>query len=121
MLFRPLAGSGSRFFTPPELDLQVAVQERRRGERVRPHTHRRHERVIASVSEFLYVEHGRVLLQIYDEHWQLCTETVLSQGEMVLLLRGGHALTVLDDARLVEVRQGPFAGTALDKTFADVD
>jgi len=36
---------------------------------------------------------------------------------MLLLLRGGHALTVIDDARVIEVRQGPYAG--IDKRFRD--
>ena len=57
------------------------------------------------------------LVDIYDEDWQLLADELLSRGEMLLLLRGGHALTVIDDARVIEVRQGPYSG--VDKCFRD--
>lgn len=109
--------SGTHFLTPSALDLQVGVLERARGERVHPHTHVVQSRTLHSSSELLYVEYGRVLVDVYDEDWQLLADEMLSRGEMLLLLRGGHALTVIDDARVIEVRQGPYAG--VDKRFRD--
>lgn len=116
-VFRPGRMSGTHFLTPSALDLQVGVLERARGERVHPHTHVVQSRTLNSSSELLYVEHGRVLVDVYDEDWQLLADEMLSRGEMLLLLRGGHALTVIDDARVIEVRQGPYVG--VDKRFRD--
>lgn len=116
-VFRPGRQAGTHFLTPAALDLQVGVLQRVRGERVQAHTHKPQSRTLHSSSELLYVEHGRVLVDVYDEDWQLLADEMLSGGEMLLLLRGGHALTVIDDARVIEVRQGPYAG--VDKCFRD--
>ena len=116
-VFRPGRLNGTQFLTPATLDMQVGVLERARGERVQAHTHVQQSRKLNSSSELLYVERGRVLVDIYDEDWQLLADELLSRGEMLLLLRGGHALTVIDDARVIEVRHGPYSG--VDKCFRD--
>ena len=70
--------------------------------------------------EFLYIESGRVAVQIFDEDWKLITESEIGRGEMLLLLRGGHALRVLETVRMIEVRQGPYLAES-DKRYGDVD
>ena len=116
-VFRPGRLNGTHFLTPAALDLQVGVLERARGERVQAHTHLQQSRRLNSSSELLYVERGSVVVDIYDEDWLFLAAELLARGEMLLLLRGGHALTVIDDARVIEVRQGPYAG--VDKCFRD--
>ncbi len=117
MVFRRTQVAGAQFMTPPSLELQVGVLERPAGFSVRAHTHPARARTASSVAEFLYLESGRVRVRVFDEAWQELALIELLAGEMVLLLRGGHALDVLEHARLVEVRQGPYQALG-DKRFA---
>jgi len=41
---------------------------------------------------------------------------ILKAGDSILLARGGHKVTVLEDAKIIEVKQGPYAGFD-DKEF----
>ena len=39
----------------------------------------------------------------------------LHEGDLVLLSEGGHGIEVIEEARIIEVKQGPFVG-GKDKT-----
>jgi hypothetical protein len=118
LIFRPGSRPGTRFLTPAAMDLQVGIIERARGERVQPHMHPGRPRQITSMGELLYVESGRIEIEIHDEEWTCCAREIIDAGSMILLLRGGHAMNVVADARVIEVRIGPYAGADIDKRFA---
>jgi hypothetical protein len=42
-------------------------------------------------------------------------ETELCAGDIVLLASGGHGFEVLEDTKIVEVKQGPYDGKSKDK------
>ena len=115
---RPIV-DGVQFFTPAECDMQVGVIQRPAGHHGKAHSHSLSPRVISSVSEFLYVEKGRIDLAIFDESWSKLSTIELVSGDFVLLLKCGHELKVLEDARLIEVKQGPAYELFLAKTFKD--
>jgi hypothetical protein len=48
-------------------------------------------------------------VDIYDND-ELIATTQLSPGDVMVLLAGGHALRMLEDTVLVEVKQGPYLG-----------
>ena len=35
---------------------------------------------------------------------------MLEQGDVILLAFGGHGFKIIDDAEIIEVKQGPYAG-----------
>ena len=37
---------------------------------------------------------------------------MLEAGDVVLLLDGGHSFDIIDDARMIEIKQGPYVGEA---------
>jgi len=41
---------------------------------------------------------------------------ILKPGDSILLARGGHEVKILQDAKIIEVKQGPYAGYD-DKEF----
>ena len=107
---RGVSVDGARFLTPPESPLQVGVMERPAGYVVQPHRHPPVSLKISSVSEFLCIERGRVKAVIYDDAWGVVGEELLTAGDAILLLAGGHSFEVLEPCRMVEVKQGPFLG-----------
>jgi hypothetical protein len=109
------APEGVRFLTEQSMPMQVGLMERPKGYLVKPHTHPKSDRHITTTPEFLYIESGRVHAKVFDEDWILIGERELGAGDFLLFLAGGHAVEVLEDARFIEVKQGPFAGPMKDK------
>lgn len=109
------APEGVRFLTEQTMPLQVGLMEREKGYVVQPHAHPASDRHLKSTPEFLYVESGTILVKVFDDEWVLLEEYKAGAGDFVLLLAGGHSVEVLDDARFIEVKQGPFVGPGKDK------
>jgi quercetin dioxygenase-like cupin family protein len=109
------APEGVRFLTEQTMPLQVGLMERKAGYVVQPHTHPPVERTLHSTPEFLYVESGQILVKVFDESWALLEERAIGAGDFLLLLAGGHSMEIREDARFMEVKQGPFAGPGKDK------
>ncbi|MBI4129059.1 hypothetical protein HY464_00025 [Candidatus Peregrinibacteria bacterium] len=107
----------ARFLTSQESPFQVGVMERPIGYVVQPHRHPPASLQISSVSEFLYIERGRVKAVIYDVAWRVVGEDVLSTGDAILLLAGGHSFEVLEPCRMLEVKQGPYPGEEAAKVY----
>jgi hypothetical protein len=65
--------------------------------------------------EALFIRKGKLRVDFYSQEQEYRTSRVLSAGDVVLLIRGGHGFEVLQDLNMVEVKQGPYAGDT-DKT-----
>lgn len=101
---------GIEFFTPDAFPLQVGRITRQAGHEVQAHLHRPLSRCVASTQEVLIVQHGAIRVDFYTEAKTLLCSRELTTGDAVLLASGGHGLTVLDDAQILEVKQGPYMG-----------
>lgn len=110
-------GDGVKFLTPTDYPLQLGLIERKAGYAFRPHIHNDFRYEVNTTQEFLYVEAGRIRARIYDHDWNVVTETELGPGDFLLSVCGGHAFDVLEDVRLVEVKQGPYPGDSYAKRF----
>lgn len=105
------------FYTPRHIDLQVGKIVYPAQGHIARHTHRPVIRHVASTSEVLVVQKGRMILDIYtDDHAFLCAREVAA-GDVVLLLSGGHGFHLLDDTVLLEVKQGPYVGPQEKELF----
>lgn len=116
---RGIASGGAKFFTEDADAFQVGVLERPAGYEVKPHMHPEREVPVRTVSEFLYIEEGRVRVTVFDEAWKELGTRELGEGEFLLFLRGGHSLTMLAPTRMIEVKQGPYLGDNGAKTYRE--
>ncbi len=110
-------GDGVQFLTPPDYPLQVGLIERPAGYAFRPHLHRDQHYDVNTTQEFLYIEKGRMRVKIYDDEWKIIHESELATGDFFLTISGGHSFDVLEDVRLLEVKQGPYPGDQYAKRF----
>ncbi|MDD4628697.1 MAG: hypothetical protein PHE68_04885 [Candidatus Peribacteraceae bacterium] len=106
---------GSRFVSQGQDSLQVGFFVRPEGHKVPPHFHKPRTVELPHIAEFLRIEEGKVKVTVLDETWKVIEERTVEQGWCVLFLRGGHALEMLAPTRIMEVKQGPYAGN--DKIF----
>ncbi len=109
--------SETTFVTPPEFKQQVGfVVYPQHGEIAR-HDHLPLERHLIGTSEVIVVRSGRCLLDIYGDDRQLVTTRELSQGDLMLMVGGGHGFRMLEDTVLLEVKQGPYTGLEEKERF----
>lgn len=115
---RELSCSGVKFLTPNEYPLQIALIEHKKGKEIRKHIH--NPDIVYEVNttqEFLFVEKGKVKATIYDEDWTVIDEIILSAGDFFLHIHGGHGFEVIEECRIIEVKQGPYPGDKKAKIF----
>jgi phage gp45-like len=85
---------------------------------VAPHDHNQVSRNIELTQEVLFIKSGKVRLDIYTPGREYLRSCVLAAGDAALLAHGGHGLVILEEAEIIEVKQGPYVGEA-DKTRFD--
>lgn len=102
--------STTSFLTPPEHTQQLGFIVYPAGHEIPRHVHRPIERQIIGTCEILVVRQGSVEIDLYDDDRTLVATPVLEQGDVIILLAGGHGLRMREDAVLMEVKQGPYVG-----------
>jgi hypothetical protein len=106
---------GIQFFTPNEFPQQLAYMNRPKGHVIDPHVHNPVPREVVLTQEVLLVRSGRVRVDFYTDAKDYVESRVLEPGDVILLAAGGHGFEMLEDAEMIEVKQGPFCG-GMDKT-----
>lgn len=112
-----LASPGVNFYSPEDFPFQMGVLVHAKATRIRPHLHTHNERTIHTCQEMLHVVRGRVQVDLYNDDGEYLDVVELSAGDTILLASGGHGLHILEDTKIVEVKQGPYLGVEKEKTF----
>ena len=107
---------GVHFYAGNESTLQVGKQLRLKGEQIKPHRHmlvkiQREE----TLKEVLYIENGRVKINFYNDRWEEIDSRILNQGDMILLIGGGHGFEMLEETVMVEIKEGPYNPASTQK------
>jgi uncharacterized protein with PhoU and TrkA domain len=105
-----LEPSVTTFLTGDDLSQQVGLIVRAAGDTIARHVHRPLERRIVGTAEVLVVRRGRCEVEFYDQDRELVATRELRRGDVTLLVGGGHGFRILEDAVLLEVKQGPYTG-----------
>jgi len=106
---------GATFYTEDDNSLQVGLLQHKQGTELKPHVHRESQRIIKDVQEVLHIQHGKVLVTFYGAGGSALDSRTLLQGDTILLMAGGHGFRILEDARILEIKQGPYFGVEEDK------
>jgi len=101
---------GIEFLTGDETSLQMGYMTHKKGAIVEAHVHNDIKRTISGTPEVLIIKKGKMRLDLYTDDRKYVESTILEEGDIVLLSSGGHGLKCLDNAEMIEVKQGPYAG-----------
>jgi mannose-6-phosphate isomerase-like protein (cupin superfamily) len=107
----------TEFVTTPDLTMQVGFVKYPKGGTIQAHLHRHLERHIEDTNEVLFVREGKVEIFLYDDNRQPVAQRFLEQGDLILLISGGHGFRMLEDTVLLEVKQGPYIGVDEKERF----
>jgi len=110
---------GVRFVTPQSYPFQVGLLAHAAGVALKPHGHRKLKIETDVFQEILIIQSGRVAVDLYGMRSQMLETVELGPGDAILFVDGGHGVRMLSDARILEVKQGPYPGDKLAKVFIE--
>ena len=106
---------GIHFFTPDDLSQQLAFMRHPVGKVISPHVHNPISREVHYTQEVLFIRKGKLRIDFYNEEKEYLESRILQEGDVILLVSGGHGFEVLKELEMIEVKQGPYVGDH-DKT-----
>ena len=106
---------GLDFLTSNEDYIQVSTWLYNEGRRLKEHQHIPNSRKITLTQETIVVLNGEIQVDLYEKD-NLYHSEKLVQGDLAILLKGGHGYSILtDNTRIVEIKNGPFVSVEKDK------
>jgi hypothetical protein len=109
------------FFSPAESSFQFGLLAHAAGYREAPHYHKEFERRIDDLQQMFVVQRGVVDVELYSDRGRLLQVIRLGAGDAIVLVRGVHAINVIEDFQAFSVKQGPFYGDEVDKVEVAVE
>lgn len=116
IVFNSYQPEGVNFLTPDESSLQLAYMSHPTGKLIAPHLHNEVKREIIRTQEVFTIKKGQVKVNFYNNAKEYLDSHILSAGDVLLQISGGHSFEVLEDLEMIEVKQGPYLGKD-DKTY----
>ena len=111
------APTATKFLTPDSYKQQVGYVVYPAGGVIARHVHRPLERRIVGTSEVLVLRKGRCEMDVYNDDQELIATRELHQGDVMIMVGGGHGFRMLEDTVLLEVKQGPYTGVDEKERF----
>ena len=108
IVYKNYQTEGIKFLSPAEFGLQLGFMQRQAGYQVVPHIHNPVHRHSIGTQEVLFIKSGVVRIDFYSYEQVYLESRELSAGDFILLAGAGHGIEVLEDATIVEVKNGPF-------------
>ncbi len=114
---RNYAPEKTTFVTPDSYYQQAGFVVYPKGGVVKRHVHLPIQRHLVGTPEALTVRKGRVEADLYALDKTLLGTWTLEEGDIILLVAGGHGFRCLEDTELLEIKQGPYTGMVEKESF----
>ena len=107
---------GLNFYSEDNVFIQVGTWGYDSGKELLAHTHNNVERTVNITQETLYIRRGRIKARIYNLKLELVAEWEAGEGDIMILMQGGHGYDILEDGtQVLEVKNGPYVGAQADR------
>jgi len=106
---------GVNFVSKQDFSLQLGISNYAKGEEIKAHFHIEKEIRINKIQEVVHIESGRTIVNLYDLNSKKFKSVELSDDDTILFVDGGHGFEMLEDTKIIEVKQGPYLGKEKDK------
>lgn len=107
---------GLKFYSNDDEYMQVGTWGYDKDKELLAHSHNEVSREVLYTQEVLYIKQGSIEASIYDISDNLVEKFVAKEGDVVILLRGGHGYRILEDkTQVLEVKNGPYVGAEKDR------
>jgi len=99
---------GVHFFTPNNFSQQLAHIHHPKKYKIPAHIHNPVNRSVSYTLETLLIRKGKIRIDFYTQKKQYFQSVILKTGDVILLARGGHGITMLEETDFIEIKQGPY-------------
>ena len=106
---------GIKFFTPNDFSQQLGYMNRPKGYEILPHCHKKVQRKVETTNETLLIRSGKIRVDFYNLKNIYLKSKILHQGDVILLVAGGHGFYMLEKSEIIEIKQGPYKDSDIDK------
>mgnify|MGYP006295084817 CR=1 FL=1 len=107
----------TEFVTPDDVKQQVGFIVYPAGGEIVRHVHKPMERNLTGMSEVLLVREGDLEADFYTGRKEYICTRRLEQGDLLLLVSGGHGFRCNEHTVLLEIKQGPYIGPEEKERF----
>ena len=106
---RKFIKKGVDFITDNKDLLQVGFLNHKKKHIIKSHIHLKKKRIINYCTEVLIVEEGKVKIKFFNnKNSDIKKDKILNKGDIIILFQGGHGLKILEESKIIEVKQGPY-------------
>lgn len=102
--------TGIHFFTPGDYSQQLAYMHHPTDHIIKPHVHNIVTRTVHKTNEVLVIKKGKLRCDFFDDDQNYLESIILQDGDIILLVSGGHGFKCLEEVEMYEIKQGPYAG-----------
>lgn len=120
ILRRDFSKDGANFFSALSDPFQFGVLQYKKGKHIQAHRHIKALRRIDLVCEVLFIQKGKVEVSFYDEGNNKIDSKILAAGDTILMRELGHSFELLEDSKIIEIKQGPYLGREKDKEYLEL-
>lgn len=107
---------GLNFYSKDNDFIQVGIWGYSAGKELKAHIHNEVKREVLWTQEMLFIRTGQLRANIFNTQEQKVAELIVSAGDIIILLRGGHGYDILEDGtQVLEIKNGPYVGPDLDR------
>ena len=109
---------GLNFMTNKEHSFQVGVHNVKKGTRYKAHKSLPFNNISElKTNKIYYIKEGKVGVDVYNKKNEKVEYLKLESGDLILFVDGGHGLDIIENAKIIEIKQGPYRGVEKDKAF----
>ena len=106
---RRFVKKGVDFVTEDKNLLQLGFLNHNKNHKIKSHIHLKKTRIINFCTEILLIEKGKVKVKFYDlTKKNLKKDKILNKGDIIILFQGGHGFEILEQTKIIEIKQGPY-------------
>lgn len=105
------------FVTPDSYYQQLGFVVYPKGGEVKRHSHLPLQRHLVGTPEVILLRRGKAEIDLYALDRSHLGTWTLNQGDIILLVAGGHYIRCLEDTVFLEIKQGPYQGIMEKEMF----
>lgn len=111
------AQEGWKFLTEGHEPIQAGILKVESRSIVSPHLHDKYVRSIQETQEVIVIRKGEAKVDFYSTDEKYYATEWLWEGDVVILLRGGHGMQLSEGCEILEIKNGPYLGRDTDKRY----
>jgi hypothetical protein len=109
--------TGLNFVTEDSEFIQLGTWWYDKGKKLDRHYHNAVERTAGRTNECVHIVQGSMRVDLYDCNLAFTESFIMLRGDSAVFLSGGHGYEMLENqTKVLETKNGPFLGVAIDKT-----